>query len=97
MRMSRSAGETYGRGHDRTFSALAFFLTREACSTGYRRRHDAGRGSKAGRDRPNDTQAPGPNSTSTGVGVLTSVLNLSLPFASWMRNTAMVSVFWFAA
>jgi hypothetical protein len=40
-----------------------------------------------------ENQTSGPNSTSTGVGVLTSVLNLSFPFASWTRKTAMVSVF----
>ena len=38
-------------------------------------------------------QTSEPNSTSTGVGVFTSVLNLSLPFDGRMRNTAMVSVF----
>lgn len=42
-------------------------------------------------------QATEPNSTSTGVGVLTSVLNFNLPFEFWIRKTAMVSVFWFAA
>ena len=41
----------------------------------------------------NENYGAGPNSTSTGVGVLMRVLNLSLPFASWMRNTAMLSVF----
>jgi hypothetical protein len=40
-----------------------------------------------------ENQTSGPNSTSTGVGVLTSVLNLSFPFAGWTRKTAMVSVF----
>jgi hypothetical protein len=40
-----------------------------------------------------ENQTSGPNSTSTGVGVLTSVLNLSLPFAGWTRKTAMVAVF----
>ena len=40
-----------------------------------------------------ENQTRGPNSTSTGVGVLTSVLNLSFPFAGWTRKTAMVSVF----
>src|SRR3984893_18993948 len=52
---------------------------------------------KAGLSLGSENQAVGPNSTSTGVGVLTSVLNLSRPLASWMRNTAMLSVFWFAA
>jgi hypothetical protein len=45
----------------------------------------------------NENYGAGPNSTSTGVGVLTSVLNLSLPFAGWMRNTAILLVFWLAA
>ena len=45
----------------------------------------------------NNDQASGPNSMSTGVGVFTSVLNLSLPFEVWMRKTAMLSVFWLAA
>ena len=38
-------------------------------------------------------QATEPNSTSTGVGVLTSVLNFNLPFEGWIRNTAIESVF----
>ena len=42
-------------------------------------------------------QATEPNSTSTGVGVMTSVLNFNLPFESWIRKTAIESVFWFAA
>jgi hypothetical protein len=43
------------------------------------------------------SQAAGPNSTSTGVGVLTSVLKWSLPLAGFIRKTAMLSVFWLAA
>jgi hypothetical protein len=40
----------------------------------------------------NESWTMEPNSTSTGVGVLTSVLNLSLPFTGWMRNTAIFGV-----
>src|SRR5215831_4536087 len=38
-------------------------------------------------------QITGPNSTSTGVGVLTGVLNWSLPSAKSMWKTAILSVF----
>ena len=58
------------------------------------------KGAQSSKARPGpqvESQASGPNSTSTGVGVLTSVLNLSLPFDGWMRKTAMLSVFWLAA
>ena len=44
-----------------------------------------------------DRYASGPNSMSTGVGVVTSVLNLSVPLDRWMRKTAMLSVSWLAA
>ena len=40
----------------------------------------------------NESWTMEPNSTSTGVGVLTSVLNLSPPFTGWMRNTAIFGV-----
>jgi hypothetical protein len=76
-----------------------------ACGLSARRRHvrlrpdraNAGRGEKPLCFRDKENQARGPNSTSTGVGVLTSVLNFSLPVTGWIRNTAMLSVFWLAA
>jgi class 3 adenylate cyclase len=43
------------------------------------------------------TQASAPNSTSTGVGVFTSLLKSRRPLPCSMRNTAMLSVFWLAA